>query len=132
VSGTGDDGAACSRTAPCKTFVAAIAVTETNGEINCLDPGGYGSLTITKSITIDCTGTLGSILSSGTNGITINLSTTPDPLKSVVLRGLSINGAGGGGQAAALQRGGAVQLFQIATRLWLRARSGLSALPQTV
>ncbi|HEV7409612.1 MAG TPA: right-handed parallel beta-helix repeat-containing protein [Bradyrhizobium sp.] len=99
VSGSGDDMNPCSRTAPCKTFAAAIAVTDTNGEIDCVDPGGYGTLTITKSITIDCTGTLGSILSSGTNGITINLTATPDPLSSVILRGLSINGTGGGTQS---------------------------------
>jgi hypothetical protein len=95
----GDDTNPCSRTAPCKTFAAAISVTDTNGEINCTDPGGYGTLTITKSITIDCTGTFASILSSGVNGITINLNTTPDPLSSVVLRGLNINGTGGGAQS---------------------------------
>jgi hypothetical protein len=100
VSGVGDDlPGVCSRSQPCKTFAAAISVTDTNGEINCIDPGGFGSLTITKSITIDCTGTFGSILAAGVNGITINLNTTPDPLKSVVLRGLSINGAGNAGQA---------------------------------
>ena len=100
VSGNGDDNiGVCSRAQPCKTFAAAISVTATNGEINCLDPAGYGSLTITKSITIDCTGTLGSILSSGANSITINLNTTPDPLASVVLRGLSLNGTGGGAQS---------------------------------
>jgi hypothetical protein len=95
----GDDTNPCSRTAPCKTFAAAIAVTDTNGEINCTDPGGYGTLTITKSITIDCSGTFASILSSGGNAITINLGTTPDPLASVVLRGLSLNGTGGGTQS---------------------------------
>jgi hypothetical protein len=100
VSGlNGDDTNPCSRTAPCKTFAAAISVTDTNGEINCTDPGGYGTLTITKSITIDCTGTFGSILSSGVNGITINLTASPDPLASVVLRGLNINGTGGGTQS---------------------------------
>jgi hypothetical protein len=56
-------------------------------------------LTITKSITIDCTGTFGSILASGANSITINLNTMPDPLGSVVLRGLSLNGTGGGTQS---------------------------------
>jgi hypothetical protein len=95
----GDDTNPCSRTAPCKTFAAAISVTDTNGEINCTDPGGYGTLTITKSITIDCTGTFGSILSSGVNSITINLTASPDPLASVVLRGLSLNGTGGGAQS---------------------------------
>ena len=62
VSGVGDDANPCSRTAPCKTFAGAISKTAANGEINCLDPGGFGTVTITKSITIDCAGTLGSIL----------------------------------------------------------------------
>ena len=54
VSGVGDDVNPCSRTAPCKTFAGAISKTATSGEINCLDPGGFGAVTITKSITIDC------------------------------------------------------------------------------
>jgi hypothetical protein len=100
VSGVGDDlSPSCSRTQPCKTFAAAISLTDTNGEINCIDPGGFGTLTITKSITIDCSGTFGGIIAAAANGITINLTATPDPLKSVVLRGLNINGAGNAGQA---------------------------------
>jgi parallel beta helix pectate lyase-like protein len=54
VSGTGDDDNACSRTAPCKTFGAAITKTAAHGEIDCLDAGGFGPVTIQKSITIDC------------------------------------------------------------------------------
>src|SRR6186997_1028833 len=79
VSGVGDDVNPCSRTAPCKTFAGAISKTANNGEINCLDPGGFGAVTITKSITIDCTGTLGSILNSGTNGVNVNDSATATP-----------------------------------------------------
>jgi hypothetical protein len=95
VSGVGDDVNPCSRTAPCKTFAGAISKTAAGGEIDCLDPGGYGAVTITKSITIDCTGTFGSTLNSGTNGIVINDSLSASPNTSdVVLRGLSINGAG--------------------------------------
>ena len=56
VSGVGDDVNPCSRTAPCKTFAGAISKTATNGEINCLDPAGYGAVTITKSITIEADG----------------------------------------------------------------------------
>ncbi len=96
VSGVGDDVNPCSRTAPCKTFAGAISKTAAGGEINCLDPGGFGTLTITKSITVDCTGTMGSTLNSGgINGFVVNdsLSATPRTSK-VVLRGLSINGAG--------------------------------------
>src|SRR6202453_4542163 len=73
VSGVGDDVNPCSRTAPCKTFAGAISKTSAGGEINCIDPGGFGALTITKSITLDCGsgdgGDPGSILVAGTNGI---------------------------------------------------------------
>jgi hypothetical protein len=96
VSGSGDDADPCSRSAPCKTFGVAISKTNVNGEINCIDPGGYGVLTITKSITIDCRSTLGSILASNGTGIfiKINTTTTNDPLATVRLRGLEINGTG--------------------------------------
>lgn len=96
VSGVGDDVNPCSRTAPCKTFAGAISKTATNGEINCLDPGGFGAVTITKSITIDCEDTQGSILASGTNGVIINITAVADTRKAVRLRGLSINGANTG------------------------------------
>jgi hypothetical protein len=94
VSGVGDDVNPCSRTAPCKTFAGAISKTAANGEINCLDPGGFGAVTITKSITIDCQETFGSILYSGTNGININYdSFGADVRKTVNLRGLMLQGA---------------------------------------
>ena len=95
VSGIGDDANPCSRTAPCKTFAGAISRTLAGGEINCLDPGGFGAVTITKSITLDCTGTIGSILNSGTNGIVVNdsASGTPNTVE-VIIRGISIDGAG--------------------------------------
>ena len=96
VSGVGDDVNPCSRTAPCKTFAGAVSKTATNGEINCLDPGGYGAVTLTKSMTIDCEDTQGSILNAFLSGVTVNLTTVPDTVKTVRLRGLSINGAGGG------------------------------------
>jgi len=96
VSGVGDDVNPCSRTAPCKTFAGAISKTAVNGEIDCLDPGGFGGVTITKSITLDCTFANGSILVAGTNGITINATGSGDPLRIVRIRGLSINGSNAG------------------------------------
>src|SRR5689334_24312852 len=72
VSGVGDDANPCSRTAPCKTFAGAISKTATGGEINCLDPGGFGGVTITKSIQIRCIGLTAGVLVSGTNGIIVN------------------------------------------------------------
>jgi Right handed beta helix region len=89
VSGVGDDVNPCSRTAPCKTFAGAISKTAIAGEINIIDPAGYGAVTITKSITIDGNGSFGSILASATNGVIIN---APDGI--VTLRHLFINGTG--------------------------------------
>src|SRR5258708_4355110 len=66
VSGVGDDANPCSRTAPCKTFAGAISKTANLGEIDCLDPGGFGAVTITKSITINCDSGPGGVLVSGT------------------------------------------------------------------
>jgi hypothetical protein len=95
VSGVGDDVNPCSRTAPCKTFAGAISKTAIGGEINAIDSGGFGALTITKSITIDGTGVHASILGSGTNGVNINIAISAnDPLRRVVLRNISINGTG--------------------------------------
>jgi Right handed beta helix region len=92
VSGVGDDFNPCSRTAPCKTFAGAIPETAAGGEINCLDPGGFGGVTITKAITIDCRHTVGGVLASFTNGVIVN---APAGSK-IVLRGLDINGVGNG------------------------------------
>src|SRR6187200_593932 len=71
VSGVGDDVNPCSRTAPCKTFAGAISKTAPGGEINCLDPGGFGAVTIIKAMTINCQHTEGGALAGG-NGIIIN------------------------------------------------------------
>lgn len=88
VSGVGDDVNPCSRTAPCKTFAGAISKTATGGEISVLDPGGFGAVTITKSITLDGGGIQASILAANVNGIIVN-----GPGIVVTLRNLSINGA---------------------------------------
>lgn len=97
VSGVGDDANPCSRTAPCKTFAGAISKTAICGEIDALDPAGYGAVTITKGITIDGGGNLASVLVSGTNGIVIQISTSAATCQqTVILRNLSINGIGTG------------------------------------
>jgi hypothetical protein len=95
VSGVGDDANPCSRTAPCKTFAGAISKTAVKGEISVLDPGGFGAVTITKSISIIAEGSEGSILAALTNGIIINI-TNPADDGVVNLHGLFIEGAGTG------------------------------------
>jgi hypothetical protein len=93
VSGLGNDANPCTRTAPCKTFAGTISKTAAGGTINCLDPGGFGALTITKSITIDCEKVFGSVLVSGTNGMTIAAGSGG----VVNLRGLRFDGLIGNG-----------------------------------
>jgi len=93
VSGVGDDANPCSRTAPCKTFAGAISKTAAGGEINALDPAGYGAVTVTKAITIDGGGgQVASVLVSGTNGIVVQAGAND----VVILRNLRINGIGTG------------------------------------
>src|SRR5437660_838139 len=89
VSGVGDDANPCSRTAPCKTWAGAISKTAAGGEIDALDPGGFGALTITKAITLDGGGgQVASVLVSGTNGIVVQAGAND----VVILRNLRING----------------------------------------
>jgi Right handed beta helix region len=92
VSGVGDDANPCSRTAPCKTFAGAISKTAAGGEINVLDPGGFGAVTITKSISIIADHVEAGVLVSGTNGIIVNVLSTD----KVLLEGLDIEGLGTG------------------------------------
>lgn len=94
VSGVGDDANPCSRTAPCKTWAGAIAKTAPGGEIDALDPGGFGALTITKSITLDGGGgQVASTLVSGTNGITVAAAANDH----VIIRNLRFDGLAGNG-----------------------------------
>src|SRR5260221_8703882 len=91
VSGVGDDVNPCSRTAPCKTFAGAISKTAAGGEINCLDPGGFGAVTIIKAMTISCEmGTAGVLVAAG-NGVNVNAGAND----AVYLKGLDFEGLNG-------------------------------------
>jgi hypothetical protein len=106
VSGVGDDANPCSRTAPCKTFAGAIAKTVAGGEVDVLDPGGFGALTITKSISIEAVGVVAGVLVAGTNGITVNAGATD----TVVLRGLTFQGLTGALSGVNFISGGALYI----------------------
>lgn len=93
VSGTGDDANPCSRTAPCKTFPGAYSKTAVGGEINCIDAGGFGTITIGHSINIKCDNTQAGVLAAlGGPGITVNASSTD----VIFLSGLDIEGGAPG------------------------------------
>jgi hypothetical protein len=94
ISGVGDDANPCSRTAPCKTWAGAISKTAAGGEIDALDPGGFGALTITKAITLDGGGgQVASVLVAGTNGITVAAGSTD----VVTIRNIRFQGVNGSG-----------------------------------
>jgi hypothetical protein len=98
ISGVGDDVNPCSRTAPGKTFAGAISKTAAGGEIDCLDPGGFGAVTVTKSMTLDGgSGQVASILASETNGITINAGLSDVVIiRNIRFQGIVQNGFGPG------------------------------------
>ncbi|MDX6679322.1 MAG: hypothetical protein QOE31_3374 [Solirubrobacteraceae bacterium] len=108
VSGVGDDANPCSRTAPCKTFAGAISKTATGGEINVLDSGGYGAVTITKAITIKARGNTAGVLTNAANAINVNAGASD----RVTLRGLDINGLGTASNGVRINSGKVVRIEQ--------------------
>ena len=110
VSGVGDDMNPCSRTAPCKTFAGAISKTAVNGEINCLDPGAYGGLTITKSIQVDCHENFAGVTHPSANGVSIAFDSFAgtDTRKSVRLRNINYSGVDTGLRGVSITGGAAV------------------------
>ena len=105
VSGAGA-GVACTRAAPCATFQAAHDVTDAGGQITCLDSGtfaGASIVTINKSITIDCGGSVGTVFASGAQGFLINTAGV-----IVRLRNLMINGGGGSSTGIRFTNGAAL------------------------
>jgi hypothetical protein len=132
VSGVGDDVNPCSRTAPCKTFATAISKTAAGGEINCLDPGGFGAVTINKSITISCPYTEGGALAGG-NGIVVNDGTTGTPGTAVVvIRGLDIFGVSPPSNGVRFVSGAALHIEDSVIRRFNAANSfGVSFQPNS-
>jgi len=128
VSGVGDDANPCSRTAPCKTFPGAISKTAAGGEINVLDPGGFGAVTITKSITIDGSGgSIAGILVSGTNGITVNdggAGTITVTLRNLDIEGLGLTGSVSGIRGISFVSGAVLNVQNCTIRNFRDATNG--------
>lgn len=126
VSGVGDDANPCSRTAPCKTFAGAISKTAAGGEINCIDPGAFGAVTITKSMAIICDQVQAGVLSSAGSGVVINAGVND----VVVLSGLDIEGFGTGLNGIRFLGGGGLQVRNTTIRGFRTATSyGISFAP---
>jgi hypothetical protein len=118
VSGVGDDGNPCSRTAPCRTFAGAISKTAAGGEVSTLGPGSFGSVTITKAITLDGLRAGARITASGSSGITINA-----PGAAVTLRHLEVMGLSGASVGIRFLAGAALHLEGVSVRGFARGVS---------
>jgi hypothetical protein len=92
----------CALTTPCRTFSAAIGVTSPGGEVVVLDSGGYGPFTVSHAIQIEAPPGVYAGVSG--DGITVAAGSSDE----VVIRGLTINGPGGGGIGAGQQIGSLV------------------------
>jgi hypothetical protein len=86
VSAAGSDDNFCTISKPCMTIGHAIGRTMKEGTVHCLDSLGNDALSITQSITIDCSNTTARVA-----GISINGSNL-----SVYLIGLELIGQGTG------------------------------------
>jgi hypothetical protein len=106
VSGAGSDANSCTRTAPCLTFAHALSQTAAGGEIDVLDPGDFGAVTISQAVSIVASGTFAAIQVTSGNAITVNAGAND----VVVLRGLSLDGQGTAADGINLTAGGTLHV----------------------
>jgi hypothetical protein len=101
----GSDANPCTRMSPCLTFAAALAQTNAGGEIDVLDPGDFGPVTIAKSVSIygEAAGVAGAIPSPGTSGIVVSAGASD----SINLRGLIFDGVNASGTSGVVFLSGA-------------------------
>ena len=125
VSGVGDDANPCSRTAPCKTFAGAISKTAAKGEINVLDPGGFGAVTITKAIHIRARGNTAGVLTNAANAINVSAGVND----RVTLTGLDINGLDTAASGVKINSGKVVRIED--SQIYGFATAGVNFTPST-
>jgi len=104
VSVYGDDGNACSRDTPCRTFSGALAKSSPGGTIKVLNSGDFGQVTINKPVTLDASGVIGGIQAGSGTAITVNAG----PNDKVVLRGLTLDGLGTATNGISFTAGGSL------------------------
>jgi hypothetical protein len=121
----GGSGSTCSRASPCGTFQAAHDATAAGGEINCVDAGDYGTVTINKAISIICDNTEAGILAANGNVAVIITAGANDV---ITLRGLDINGAGSGGFGIDFQTGGALHVDKVQIRNFRATNADVSGI----
>ncbi|APV50207.1 hypothetical protein BWI17_11225 [Betaproteobacteria bacterium GR16-43] len=109
VQSTGDDanvGAGCPSDFPCRTFAAAVGIAPDGGEVVALDTEDFGTVELTKSITLVGNGRA-AIMGNFASDAAVRL--TKSGIK-VVLRGLDINGSTGGMTGVYVKDGASLQV----------------------
>ncbi|MGO9337251.1 MAG: right-handed parallel beta-helix repeat-containing protein [Terracidiphilus sp.] len=110
VSTTGNDANVsvnCSASANCRSFAAALSVTNAGGEVVVVNSGGYGPATISQPVTITATGIDASVTETGAglNGLTINTT------GNVTINGLNLFGGGTGNDGILVQQVGFLRIY---------------------
>jgi streptogramin lyase len=123
VSRLGVDSGFCARPAPCATFQFAHNKTNPSGAIDCVDSGDFGTLTITKSITIKCASVLASIAAGSGAGITISAGAAD----KIVLDGLDIEGLSAGAIGISVGSSGKVHVLNTTIRNFTQSGIALNA-----
>src|SRR6185503_20286379 len=89
VSTQGLDTNPCTRQAPCRNFGAAVTAVQTGGEVVALDSGGYGQVTLTKSVSVIApTGVHAAITALSGDAMTLNASGGVFTISGIRLTGL--------------------------------------------
>jgi Right handed beta helix region len=122
VAAQGSDSNPCTFAAPCRTFQHAHDMVAAGGEIDVLDPAGYGSMTITKSLSIQGHGWASMSPPASGNAITISAG----PTDTVFLRGLILEGFGTGNIGLLLNSSGILDFSDCVVRNFTIAGIGLA------
>ena len=129
VASSGVNGNPCTRAQPCQTFQRAHDATNSGGVITVVDPGDYGNVTITKSISIVASGFPTGVGPGGGSISTPNITINAGPSDVVLLRGLNVDGTSevAGFGAITFHTGSKLLIHDCIVQNWLEG-TGLGAI----
>jgi len=106
VASYGNDANPCTFGSPCKTFQQAVNVVDAGGEVTAIDSAGFGPISINKAVTITSPDGVeaGIVANAGADAIDINAG----PSDAIVLRGLTLDGAGTAHNGIVFSAGGSL------------------------
>jgi hypothetical protein len=109
VASYGNDSNPCTFGSPCKTLQQAVNVVDAGGEVTAIDSAGFGPINISRSVTITSPDGVeaGIVPPFDGDAIAINAGSTD----AVVLRGLTLEGAGVGRNGVNFATGGSLTIM---------------------